>query len=455
MGPAEDAVSVPFILKNMGQPGSFDYVRTWDRERTERGWWHSFELPDGEQIIGVCGLESLRDRIGQFPIAQDLRGKRVLDIGAWDGWFSFEMERRGADVLAVDNWDNPRFHEMRSILKSRVEYRQFDVYDLTPERVGRFDIVLFMGVLYHLKHPLLALERVCALATEFAAVDSFVLRDDHRPNELVDNRPIMEFYENDEFGGQTDNWIGPSVPCLLAMCRTAGFARVELLNVIEKSACVACYRHWEALTADADGPEILRAVHNINHGINFNSYHDDYVSAWFRWSGGPLIRDDVQPEVGGFGVRPIHVAPVGDDQWQANFKLPPGLAAGWQAVTIRIRGSRPGPTQKIALDLPPLASPIRLRSVVDGKTWMPGQIDLKQGLVISLWVEGLPANADTNNLHVLINGRRLAVTYLEAEEKDGARQLNVELPDPAEPGEASVLVELGTQRTEAKALRII
>ena len=101
----------------------------------------------------------------------------MLDIGAWDGWFSFEMERRGAEVLAIDNWDNPRFHEARAMLNSRVEYQQIDMYDLTLERVGRFDIVLFMGVLYHLKHPLLALERVCALTTEMAAVDSFILRE--------------------------------------------------------------------------------------------------------------------------------------------------------------------------------------------------------------------------------------------------------------------------------------
>src|SRR5581483_10221557 len=102
------------------------------------------------------------------------------------------------------------------MLSSRVEYRQMDIYELTPESVGRFDIVLFMGVLYHLKHPLLALERVCALTTEMAAVDSFILREDHRPGENVETRPVMEFYETGEMGGQTDNWVGPSLPCLMA-----------------------------------------------------------------------------------------------------------------------------------------------------------------------------------------------------------------------------------------------
>src|SRR6202142_665641 len=180
------------------------------------GWYHSIELPSGEIIQGLQSIELLKTRLSQFPIPADLRGKRVLDIGTWDGWFAFEMERRGAEVVAIDNWDNPRFREMHARLGSRVDYRQMDMYDLTPERVGRFDIVLFMGVLYHLKHPLLALERVCALTREMAAVDSFVLREDHRPGAQVEQRPIMEFYENDEFGGQTDNWVGPSVPCLLA-----------------------------------------------------------------------------------------------------------------------------------------------------------------------------------------------------------------------------------------------
>src|ERR1700683_2040738 len=200
------------------------------------GWYHSMELPDGRVIAGFQSIEHLRMRIAQFPIPADLRGQRVLDIGAWDGWFSFEMERRGAQVLAIDNWDNPRFHEAHALLNSRVEYRQMDMYELTPERVGRFDIVLFLGVLYHLKHPLLALERVCALTTELAAVDSFILREEHRQGEKVSQRPVMEFYETNEFGGQTDNWVAPSLTCLQAFCRTAGFARVELRNVVENSA---------------------------------------------------------------------------------------------------------------------------------------------------------------------------------------------------------------------------
>src|ERR1051326_562902 len=214
------------------------YGPDWKHQYEDSGWWHSFQLPDGRVFRGVNSVETLQYRIGRFPIAADLTGKRVLDIGAWDGWFSFEMERRGAEGVAIDTWDNPRFRQMHAIYDSRVEYRQMDVMDLAPETAGRFDIVLFRGVLFPLNHPLMARERVCSVTAELAAVDSYVLRDDFNP----DARPVLEFYETDEMEGQTDNWCAPNLACLMAMCRTAGFARVDFRNVLPYSGCLACCR---------------------------------------------------------------------------------------------------------------------------------------------------------------------------------------------------------------------
>src|SRR5665213_3034664 len=172
---ADSSDRFSYKLRHMATKG-FEYVPGLKANLESKGWWHSFELPDGRRIDGVNTVESLRKRIEVHTIPQDLSGARVLDIGAWDGWYSFEMERRGAQVLAIDCWDNPHFHQIRAALKSRVEYRQMDVYELNPQTVGRFDIVLFMGVLYHLKHPLLGLEKVCAVTTGMAVVDSFILR---------------------------------------------------------------------------------------------------------------------------------------------------------------------------------------------------------------------------------------------------------------------------------------
>jgi len=436
------------------QADPFDIVRFWNNQRTEKGWWHSFELPDGTRIDGVCNLAGLKDRIAQFPIPADLRGKRVLDIGTWDGWFAFEMERRGAEVVAIDNWDNPLFREMHARLGSRVDYRQVDMYDLTPDRVGRFDIVLFMGVLYHLKHPLLALERVCALTTEMAAVDSFILRDEHRKGEDVSNRPIMEFYETNEFGGQTDNWVGPSLQCLLAFCRTAGFARVELQSEIRHSACIACYRTWEPAGV-TEGPQLISAAHNLNDGINFDTTHDEYVSIWFESAAKEIAPGTVKPQAGGYGVRPIHVACVKDNVWQANFKLPPGLAPGWHNVTVRIGDSADSNAKRIAVDLPLRTGEIRLAGVRDGQTWADSRIDLERGNALAIWVEGLPANADRHNLHVYLDGRRLKVAYIEDREGDGPRQVNVEVPSGVARGSALIGVESAGQRTEAASVTII
>ncbi len=220
------------------------YVEDWHRRLSQTGWWHSFELPDGTLIEGVNSLEAQKGRVARFPIPTDLTGKRVLDIGAWDGWFTFEMERRGAEVVAIDRWDNPRFREMHAALGSRAEYRQMNVYELSPSALGQFDVVLFLGVLYHLKHPLLALERVCSVTKDFAAVESFALTERFLPGINVEEHALLQFFERDGFGGQFDNWFAATPQSLLSMCRTAGFARAELIEVHEYGAAVGCYRHW-------------------------------------------------------------------------------------------------------------------------------------------------------------------------------------------------------------------
>src|SRR5215469_9058510 len=286
---------------------AFAYVQTWHDALQQTGWWHSFELPGGRLIQGVSTLSAQKLRIGQFPIPEDLRGKRVLDIGTWDGWFAMEMERRGAEVVAIDRWENPRFYEIHDLLGSRVDYQQMSVYDLDPNRIGRFDVVLFMGVLYHLKHPLLALERVCSVAKDLVAVESFVLKDRHRPGFGIESHPLMEFYEIDEFGGQFDNWVAPTVPCLLAFCRSAGFARVKLNNLHEYGAAVSCYRKWTPPgLANAESIKLVAAFHSDNHGLNFQAgSSDEYLGCWVVAEGVIPTRETVQPEVGGYGVTAV------------------------------------------------------------------------------------------------------------------------------------------------------
>jgi len=434
--------------------GPFGLIPYWDNLRTAKRWWHSFEFPDGTVVEGVCNLAGLKNRIGQFPIPPDLRGKRVLDIGTWDGWYAFEMERRGAEVVAVDCWDNPLFRDAHARFDSRVEYRQMDVYDLTPGRIGRFDIVLFMGVLYHLKHPLLALERVCALTTDLAAVESFILREQYRPGENVERRPVMEFYEADEMGGQTDCWIGPSVTCLMALCRAAGFARVELRNVLEHSASIACHRCWTPANPAKPGPELTGAVHTSNNGINFDTRRDEYVSIWFHSGPGELTLDDVCPQVDSYGVRPLYVGAARESNWQANFKLPPGLTPGWHNVTVRIGDSLPSSPKRIAVDLPLAPGAIELKGLFDAQTWTSNRLDRQKGSLIALSIAGLPENADRNNIQVYLGGRQLSVTLIEKRNGQRYPLVYAEVPPDVPPGPAEVVVAVGGARAGAADLLI-
>lgn len=414
-------------------PDPLDHPREWKKEFETAGWWHSFELPDGTLVEGKCNLSGLKERLGKFPIPADLTGQRVLDVGTWDGWFAFELAKRGAHVVALDNWDNPRFREMRQILglEQHVEYRLLDVYDLAPEALGRFDIVMFLGVLYHLKHPLLALEKVCAVTDGLACIDSFVLREQHRPDADVEHRLVMEFFETDEFGGQTDNWLAPSIPCLAAFCRTAGFARADLAAKLPYSASFACYRKWIAPREEwGPVPQLKDALHHLDFGMNFSVRRDDYIVAWFELDTTGLTLDDVFPEVGAYGVRPIHISRENtkERRWRTTFKLPPGLEPGWHDVKLRVRGSPLSNGVQIAVDLPLLGKTFQIESARDGATWQPDEVDLSRGTTIALWIVGLPEATDRGNLRVTVDGRLAEVSYLEAPNATNKRQLNVAIP---------------------------
>src|SRR5580698_6614600 len=184
--------------------------------------YHSLELNDGTVIPGLISVDLLKARLDRYPLPEDLRGKRVLDIGAASGWNSFECERRGADVVAIDCVEYDELVAVKRLRESRLEYAVIDMEELTPERFGVFDYVLFFGVFYHLRHPLLGLENVCSVTRGVAFIESYVIDDTPDPT-----RCFMEFYETDALGGQIDNWCGPTAQCLMAMTRAAGFPRLE------------------------------------------------------------------------------------------------------------------------------------------------------------------------------------------------------------------------------------
>ena len=199
-------------------------------------WRHRIALPGGVVTPGTRHTDA-----DYFGIPQDLTGKTVLDIGCSDGYFSFECERRGAaHVLAIDDFssvfvDSPiGFHVVHQLLGSQVEFRQMDLFELDRAVVGEFDLVLFLGVLYHLRHPLLALERLATLCRGQLIVETLVAPRPSRLERLVTNRfarrsaRYMEFYEEDDVNRDPTNWWAPSPLGMLAMLRSCGFCDAQV-----------------------------------------------------------------------------------------------------------------------------------------------------------------------------------------------------------------------------------
>jgi tRNA (mo5U34)-methyltransferase len=192
-------------------------------------WFHQIDLGQG---IVTPGPDKSARKLEALRIPEDLRGKSFLDIGAWDGFFSFAAERRGATrVLATDSfvwsgktWGSKAgFNLARQVLESSVEDQQIDVMNLSPEVVGKFDVVLFAGVLYHLKSPLLALERVASVTKDLLILET-------EADLLWHRTPAMAFYPGKELRGDETNWCGPNVECVIAMLRCCGFSRFDVIS---------------------------------------------------------------------------------------------------------------------------------------------------------------------------------------------------------------------------------
>lgn len=189
-------------------------------------WWHQIDLGHG---IVTPGLDRSAEKLRTLRLPGDLSGMSVLDVGAWDGFFSFECERRGASrVLAVDSyiWSGVQwggkagFNLARKALNSRVEDMNLDVLDISPDALGSFDVVLFLGVLYHMRHPLLALECVASVTRQLLVLET------HLDAEWS-NRPGMVFYPESELREDSTNWWGPNARCVEAMLRDVGFPNVK------------------------------------------------------------------------------------------------------------------------------------------------------------------------------------------------------------------------------------
>jgi tRNA (mo5U34)-methyltransferase len=222
------------------------------------GWFHSIDLGGGAVTKGLSVRQIPDD---QFP---SFAGRSVLDIGAWDGYYSFMAERGGASrVVALDHyawgvdieargaywnecaangklpdhsrdltdfWNNDLpgrrgFEFASATLGSKVEPWLADFATADLSELGVFDVVLYLGVLYHMKEPLTCLERLRSVTSGVAVIETEAV---HIPNFANDS--LLQFYAGGELNNDFGNWFIPTMPALHSLCRAAGFSSVRTVQ---------------------------------------------------------------------------------------------------------------------------------------------------------------------------------------------------------------------------------
>jgi tRNA (mo5U34)-methyltransferase len=213
------------------------------REAVERyPWYHTLELGDG---IVTEAMFDHRPVLHRYPLPADLSGMRSLDVGTMDGFWAFEMERRGAESVTAIDLDDPeeldwpyalrdrhdktldetkaeRFALAKRALGSSVERVALSAYDLSPE-LGTFDLVFCGDLLLHLKDPITAVERIRSVCTGSAVIVSTIRRFRFR-----ESRPMAELDGIDQFVWWTTNLAG-----LQRIVLAAGFARIDASETFE------------------------------------------------------------------------------------------------------------------------------------------------------------------------------------------------------------------------------
>jgi len=221
-------------------------------------WFHTIDLGQG---VKTKGLSELALAPSQLP---DFTGRSVLDIGAWDGYYSFEAEKGGASrVVALDHYawgvdfgarsaywneciqegklpDHDRdttdfwrpelpgrrgFEFAHQVLNSKVEPFLADFMTTDLDALGVFDLVLYLGVLYHMKEPLTALERLRKVTGTMAVIETEAV---HLHG--FDHTALLHFHAGSDVQVDFGNWFVPTIEAIRALCMAAGFARVEVVQ---------------------------------------------------------------------------------------------------------------------------------------------------------------------------------------------------------------------------------
>lgn len=193
-------------------------------------WFHQIDLSEG---VVTPGDDASAKKLSTLRFPSSLAEKTFLDIGAWDGFFSFEAERRGAArVLATDSyvWQGKvpgrsklGFDTARRMLDSRVEDRLIEPFEISPESVGLWDVVLLAGVLYHVRDPWQLVRCAASVTRELLILETEVDLSFLR-------RPAVALFAPGALRGDASTFCAPNIPALKLMLRDAGFCSVKIVS---------------------------------------------------------------------------------------------------------------------------------------------------------------------------------------------------------------------------------
>lgn len=219
-------------------------------------WYHTLDLGGG--VVTDGGFDH-RALLHHYPLPARLDGKRVLDVATFDGFWAFEMERRGAaEVVAIDidsfaavdmcpriratkseqelaRRTGDGFRMAREALGSKVRREVLNVYELSPERLGRFDVVVLSDLLLHLSHPTRALQNVASVTAGMAIIANPY------------NRGLPGRLMSYESGEQHNTWWEMSLGALEQMVHDAGFKRVQRCADVPLGTAAHPSRHAKAV----------------------------------------------------------------------------------------------------------------------------------------------------------------------------------------------------------------
>lgn len=207
-------------------------------------WWHSIDLGNGLVTPGAKSLDQMQEEYENAFGGLDFKGKSVLDVGAWNGAFSIEAKRRGAErVVALDRPRDVNMPGARESLEFAIatsglaiEMVERDVEEPHAlDGLGQFDIVAFLGVFYHLVDPIMVLRNLARITRETLILET-------HQEFSADQRPLMVFFPNSELNNDASNWWGPNRACVEALLKTVGFTSVDVRQPTAETRLVCIAR---------------------------------------------------------------------------------------------------------------------------------------------------------------------------------------------------------------------